>query len=639
VPLEILRLVHSTRHDSPLLSRHPHLASFLKAHKIPAPGKTARAALFQATVHFAQVTFTTSSSSLVVPTADMNTIVQYAQRAAVPIAEYAKQYGPNLLGVSSTLLTRTISVPSGSFSDSDLNGLVNDIATANRLPAGDCVFIVIPAGLTGTGTNTSAIGDNSGFHSKANNPYIAAGVFHTGLTLQDVADVYAMVVSHEMAEMAVDPNGDLSNPEVCDPCDINCHNLTRFYFDAGDNFLGVNQATPPGGFPYNYYICSIVRPSGASGCPASTSDCQYAPVPPELQFIIDKSTFGKDEVEVSLPGVASYPSAFWLAVDGFDASELGFNNSGDLNTVSPNPAPTVTAAVDPLLQTGLSAAQIAAISANLPTIQLGPAPIVAQDPSLNQPLQRFLYPYTIKFSNDNAFAQLLPDQAVVITLQASMTVGLAPLAAEANIELTQGENPYYVNVDTNNATQPSWLSFDLRFFTVKVPPDGTAGRFGASMSANPVDATGFIATAISNLTTNTNLGGDSFDNIDQDEETSALEFLNQDSSGNAAFNFAVARVRLRGKTPGAQAIATRVFFRLFQAQTTGSEFNTATTYRTGSDGVHNGHKIPLQGQGDGITPLLHRERPKPHYTEPRSRFCGHTPRGSGLLGSRVHTAC
>jgi hypothetical protein len=212
IPLEILRVLHRTRHDSPLLSRHKEVAHFLKDHAIPVPRRTARAALFNGTLHFAQVTFNTGSGNLVVPTADMNTIVQYAQHAVVPINKYAKQYGSNSIKVSSALITNTVNVVGTSFSDSDLDGWANTIASANSLSATDCILIVFPSGLTGTGTNTSAIGDNSGFHFKANIPYIAAGVFHTGLTLQDVADVYAMVVSHEIAELVVDPNGDLSNP-------------------------------------------------------------------------------------------------------------------------------------------------------------------------------------------------------------------------------------------------------------------------------------------------------------------------------------------------------------------------------------------------------------------------------------------
>lgn len=593
IPLEILRVLHRTRHDSPLLNRHKELADFLKGHPIPVPKRTARAALFNGTLHFAQVTFNTGSGNLVVPTADMNTIVQYAQHAAVPINEYAKQYGPNSIKVSPTLITSTVNVGGTSFSDSDLDGWVNTIATANGLGASDCVFIVFPSGLTGTGTNTSAIGDNSGFHFKANISYVAAGVYHTGLTLQDVADVYAMVVSHEAAEMVVDPNGDLSNPEVCDPCDINCNNLTRIYFDSSDNFLGVNQNSPPSGFPFAYYICSIVKPGGASTCPAAASDCQYAPIPPNLQFIIEKGTFSVDEVKGNLP--AKFQSAYWLAVDGFDASELGFNSTGDLNNLPPSSNPSITATVDPALNTGLTATQISNISASLPTFnQPGPAPILAQDPSLNNPLQRFLFPYTVQFNDVNAFASLQADQSVVITLHGTFTVGSSTLNASVNVELTAGENPYFENLNPLNPTQfPTWLSFDLRFFKV------TAGgsKFGTSAALNAApDAPGFIADILSRLNTaGTDLKGDSFEGLDQDEDKSAVEFLQKDDNGNLTFNFALARVRLKGSTAGAQAKATRVFFRLFQAQTTSSEFNDQTTYRFASDGVLNGHKIARLG--------------------------------------------
>jgi hypothetical protein len=120
------------------------------------------------------------------------------------------------------------------------------------------------------------------------------------------------------------------------------------------------------------------------------------------------------------------------------------------------------------------------------------------------------------------------------------------------------------------------------------------------MGPDPAQAPGFISSVINNLTTNTNLGGESFDSLEQSEDQSALEFHPQDSDGNFAFNFAVARVRLLGKTAGAQAIATRVFFRLFNAQTTASTYDQNTSYRFASDSVLNGHKIALMGvQNDG----------------------------------------
>jgi len=112
------------------------------------------------------------------------------------------------------------------------------------------------------------------------------------------------------------------------------------------------------------------------------------------------------------------------------------------------------------------------------------------------------------------------------------------------------------------------------------------------MSRNPTDAVKFIAKVIKNLTTGSgSAAGETFDGLTQDEEGSALECFPKDNQGNLVFNFAVARVRLRG-TPATQAKKVRVFFRLFNAQSTVSNFRTDTTYRFSSDGVLNGKAVP-----------------------------------------------
>ncbi len=272
VPVEVLRDLHRLSPDSPVLNRHKAVSEFVRKKKLPVPGKQALDALFSGTVYFAQVTFHTSSGDLVIPTADMNMIVQYAQHAAVPISEYAAQYGPNSLAIAPNLLTYTVNDASASFTDSDLQGWVNDMAQQNNLPSNACIFVIVPQGVS-----ASNVDANAGYHSLANIPYIVAGVFGQNLTLQDLPDVYAMVISHELAEMVVDPLVDNHNPEVCDPCDLNCKNLTRVYFDASDTFVGTNQATTPGGFTFDYYTCGVVKSEAASDCPAPAADCQYAP--------------------------------------------------------------------------------------------------------------------------------------------------------------------------------------------------------------------------------------------------------------------------------------------------------------------------------------------------------------------------
>ena len=318
MPVEILSGLHRMAYHSPALNRYPAVAEVLRTNPPPTPGRTARDPLFSGTIHFAQVTFATPGGDLVVPTADMNQIVQYAQHAVVPISDYAEQYGSNAVTVSPALLTKTVSLSGTSFSDNDLQGWVNDLASSNSLFVDHCIFVPVPPGVS-----AANLEENAGYHSKANIPYIAAGV-SIGLTLADNADVYAMAVSHEAAEMVVDPNVDGNNPEVCDPCDINCNNLTRCYFDSSDNFLGTNQASPPGGFPFTYYTCAVVQPTAAADCPAPSANCQYSP-PPVLtwQLVDNTAVFGN---------LADGQHLVWTGdFTGTGHSEVLFYYSGDGN--------------------------------------------------------------------------------------------------------------------------------------------------------------------------------------------------------------------------------------------------------------------------------------------------------------------
>jgi hypothetical protein len=353
-------------------------------------------------------------------------------------------------------------------------------------------------------------------------------------------------------------------------------------FQYGD-YIGLT------GFAGNFFPCWTDRRSGGAeeiwGAPLTTN---------AINFIIEKSTFGKDEVTIG----AQYAPAYWLQVSGFSNAQLGLTSAGALNQ-APNPAPVITVTVDPSLNPGLTAAQLATIGANLPTInQFGPVPIIPIDPTLAQDPQTFLYPYTVVFTSVAAFNALQPDEFVVLTLNASLTVGQITRTASADIELVAGENPYYENVNpADPAKFPHWLSFDLRLFKMTVPPNQTKDRFNATMTTNPADAPGFIASVISNLTSGSGVvGSDSFESgLSQDEQGSALEFLQKDDDGNFVFNFAVARVRLKGNTAGAQAVKVRVFFRMFNAASTHTDFNPNTTYRFHSDGALNGVKVPLLG--------------------------------------------
>jgi hypothetical protein len=320
-----------------------------------------------------------------------------------------------------------------------------------------------------------------------------------------------------------------------------------------------------------------------------------APIPiPACEFIVEKGTFGEDEVGAQ----PSWPSAYWLAADGFANKALGFNNPANLNA-PPNPAPVITATVDAGLNPTLTAAQIATVSANLPSVNvLAPLPVLAMDPTLQQDLQRFMYPYTISFAGTAAFDALNQHQFVFLTLNASMTVGQETVTSSAVIELAKGEDPYFENLNPANPTAfPFWLSFDLRFF--KATPTQTHQTFNVTNPANAGDAVRYIRDVITNLNTPGNItNGDTFENtLLQDEEQSALEFLPNDNSNTPTFNFAVARLRILSNT-STTINPVRVFFRLFQAASTVSNFSevglTQGTYRWGTNGTPD-HKIALPG--------------------------------------------
>ena len=357
-------------------------------------------------------------------------------------------------------------------------------------------------------------------------------------------------------------------------------------FQYGD-YIGLT------GHDGNFFACWTDRRNAGLeeiwGAPIQTSG---------ISFLFGQSTYAKDEVAAKV----TYSPAGWLQVSGFSNEQLGLHSVSDLSN-NPSPIPTVSISLDDSLNTGLTAAQLSAISANLASVSasFGPLPIVETDTTFQQDPQTFLYPFTVSFDNGNIFSPLGADQTVTLTMSASFTVGPITRAAFATILLTSGEDPRFENVDLNHPGDfPSWLSFDLRFLKMTVPSSGavsTASRFGATMTRDRNDAPAFIASVISNLTAGKGTAGnDTFDpGLSQDEEASSLEFLQQDNAGNLVFNFAIARVRLLGNTPGAQAKKVRVFFRLFQAQTTASNFNPDTTYRFHSDGVLNGVTVPLLG--------------------------------------------
>ncbi len=242
-----------------------------------APGVVA-GPLLEGTVYLANLTFSGAGGPWQIPASDLAVGEQYLQRIAGPVAAYASQYGPARLAVGATLPSVPVSVANAQYSDRDLQGWIDSLVRSAALPPNSAVVVLNPEGLVNTDARESGGVGVLGYHGLASVPYAFVNSLGTGFTPDDTRDLYAEAVSHELAEMTVDPRADSSNPEVCDGCGTNCQGASayRAYFDGRGAYLGTEAAFPP---PYSYafFLSAVARPASATACPAPPSACAYPP--------------------------------------------------------------------------------------------------------------------------------------------------------------------------------------------------------------------------------------------------------------------------------------------------------------------------------------------------------------------------
>jgi hypothetical protein len=239
LPLEVLGSLHRPDAD-------PKLAGPFAGQAFPALLAASASPLFSGTLFFVRVLFTVQNQNnavISVAAADMNTALQFASHAVVPIVEYASQYGPNSVSVSTKIISFPVTLPGSTYNDAQLQSFVNTIATQQNLPANACVVVLNPLGMVNTTAPLS--GGVGGYHSKSNITYIFVNVAGQNLSISDPPFNYAGSVSHEVAEMVVDPQADVSNPEVCDPCGPNCVSTFLDYFDVSGTYIATSQQFPP----------------------------------------------------------------------------------------------------------------------------------------------------------------------------------------------------------------------------------------------------------------------------------------------------------------------------------------------------------------------------------------------------------
>ena len=322
IPLKILGQLH--RPDRQVArDLDPKLTRQLQDLTFPTVSYTSGDPLFKGTLHFVRINFTVQNQGnavLAVSAADVGVAIQYANAAAAAISAYARQYGANSLAVSQAIVDFNVVLAGASYNDSQLQAWVNQVA--GGLPVNACVVVLNPQGMTNTsGDRAAGIG---GYHGLANVPYIFVNLFGANLTVADEAFAYAQILSHEMAEMLVDPLADLKNPEVCDGCGPNCQTVFLDYFgDAG--YIQSSQTWPPS-FAYKFYINAIVKQASATACPAPADACDYGPPPRPFPYPF-----------VAHVRDAAWLIQLWLAIHGGDPAPgdlpVGRRAVGDLATI------------------------------------------------------------------------------------------------------------------------------------------------------------------------------------------------------------------------------------------------------------------------------------------------------------------
>ena len=234
--------------------------------------------LFQGTIYLAQLEFAGPGGPWSVSPADLATVLAYLTKAAPVIADYAGQYGPTALSIGGRLPPRTVPVATASYTDAQLQGWVNAMASASSLGPDSAILVLNPPGVVNQNAKESGGIGVIGYHGLASVPYSFVNLLGSGFALDDHSDQFAEAVSHEIAEMTVDPQADDSNPEVCDGCGGNClgPSAIRNYFDGQGDYLGSSASFPPA-FAYAFFLSAIAKPPVASDCPVPESGCAYPP--------------------------------------------------------------------------------------------------------------------------------------------------------------------------------------------------------------------------------------------------------------------------------------------------------------------------------------------------------------------------
>jgi hypothetical protein len=353
-------------------------------------------------------------------------------------------------------------------------------------------------------------------------------------------------------------------------------------------------------FPNFLGLVSSVYPSGTPAALPSANPDDIFPIA-EVQFYAQKDTFGLDETTDIIHTQGGLISqAFWVVVDGFS-----FQSFQSL---------------------GIQVGNFTGTFANLPGVTISPNPAGPQpENGVNATTpQQIRIPFDITLSDapGNSILNQFPGTGVSNPYLLSVSLNyngntVSGSQATTEFELVAGADPYFTNIPAGQNNQP-YLSQDLRVFQGVPAINQIPFPGGPSFSTdNPTGAYTYIKALLSHLNstpafTNPN-GTDPFSLLpDQQGEgqtdssvapfalkTSGLipEFVNN-------YNFALARVRLRGTSGSAGAAPdVRVFFRVFGTQSNDTDYDPNGTYASQKDAAGD-PGTPLPGTGNTTIPFF-----------------------------------
>ena len=163
LPAGVLSGLHSASNWD-TVTQDAKLKAWLSQNPLPSPNAAISGGLFHGTLVFARIVFTRPNQpDFSLSAADVQTAVNYATLAVVPIQRYASQYGPNSVSVSPAIIDFTASLTGDSFTAGQLEQwveLIGQTARANQVN-NPCVVILhdrsLPATPMYTGHRTPII--------------------------------------------------------------------------------------------------------------------------------------------------------------------------------------------------------------------------------------------------------------------------------------------------------------------------------------------------------------------------------------------------------------------------------------------------------------------------------------------------